>query len=304
MPTPGYPDSTVTPSLVLSSSVETFPSAYLTADEYKNAPIAVDLGSFTYYDQPQDETAALLDVIRRASEWMDNFCNQRLTATQYVENQRARIDKTGVIRVHPYNWPLIQLKNFAYGYTQNSMVSVTDLSGAWLETQQFSVPLASGVVTNQGALSFNSLGPATEILTRYTYISGYVNTTIATASNAATSSITVSDSTAIYAGTSLNIVDGRFSEQVTVSSVSGNTVTLSSPLSNAHAVGTGIHAMPGAVKEAAILVTTSLIKARGQGALTPPSLNSASQMNSNQSNVGNSELSQGMNILKSYSRRR
>ena len=114
----------------------------------------------------------------------------------------------------------------------------------------------------------------------------------------------VADSTAIYAGTMLNIVDGRYNEQVTVSAISGNTVTLSSGLQNAHAVGVGVHAMPGAVKQAAILVTTALIKARGQGAIVPPSMSGASSLTSDQSKPGNNELSQAMTILKSFARRR
>jgi hypothetical protein len=70
---------------------------------------------------------------------------------------------------------------------------------------------------------------------------------------------------------SLEIHDGFNSELVTIASnhTYGNrTVALASPSPYSHATGVSISALPPAVKEAAILVTTAMLKVRGDSSMT------------------------------------
>jgi hypothetical protein len=65
--------------------------------------------------------------------------------------------------------------------------------------------------------------------------------------------------------------DGMNTEIVTVASTytfGSATVPLTRPLVNAHAIGTSVSALPPAIKQAAILVTTAMLKVRGDSSMT------------------------------------
>lgn len=308
MVTPGYPDPSVVPSLFLPSSIEAAPSCYLTNDEYRSMPNAVDLSALTYYQQGQDEEGALHEEIIKASEWMDNYCNQALTAQTYTWQERNRVNRRGEIRVHPPTWPVMQVTAFAYGTSPASLIALGDLSSAWLEPEQFIVPLMSAASTYAGnglTMGFNTVIGGNDVFTRYTYTSGYVCTTLTAGASAAATQIVVASATGITAGTLLTLTDGRTTERVTVSSITGTTVTLSSPLVNTHAAGVGCHALPGAVKKAAMLVTTAFLKTRGSGGMTVRTMSSSETADKAKTERwGANEMAMAENILTSYARRR
>jgi hypothetical protein len=105
---------------------------------------------------------------------------------------------------------------------------------------------------------------------KYTYVNGYANTTIATAASASATSLVVKNGTGIIAGQTLNIFDGVNTEQVTVASTytfGSNTLPLTSGLLYAHCVGVSVSALPAAVKQAAILMTSAFLKIRGDASL-------------------------------------
>jgi len=258
-----------------------FSTPYLTLAEFKNAPTAIDISDLVWNSQDPDvQDAELANVIARASSWIDTYCNQVLAATTETEQQRSRIKDDGTIRFHPRYNPIIALTSFSYGSVNYQMTTVQDCSVAWIEDNQIIFPYAqlASTYSSQGALQFGfPTTPRQEVFLNYTYINGYANTTIVSAT-ASQSSLVVADGTGIVAGQMLKIYDGFSSENVMVASTytfGSTTIPLTKPLSYTHASGVSISALPPAIKEAAILVTTAMLKVRGDnsmimGATTSP----------------------------------
>jgi hypothetical protein len=247
---------------------------YLTLEEYKAAPTAIDLDNLVFDSQdPEVQDNELRNVIARASSWMDTYCNQVLGATTETEQQRSRVSTDGSIRFHPRFSPIVALTEFNYGYPTN-MASLGDCSIAWIEDQQIIIPNANlGNWTSQGPLSFGSYngGPSNTVFLNYTYVAGYTNTTLSAPAIAGNNQINVANGIGIIAGQMLSIYDGINTELVTVASTYtfGSTIVpLTRPLFNSHAVGASFSALPPAIKQAAILVTTAMLKVRGDSSMT------------------------------------
>ena len=250
-----------------------FSTPYLTLDEFKNAPTAIDIDNLVFNSQDPDvQDSELMNVIARASSWIDTYCNQVLAATVETEQQRSRIKADGTIRLHPRYNPIIALLTFNYGNPNTQLQSLPDCSIAWIEDSQIIVPYASASTTysSQGPLQFGfPTSPRQEVFLNYQYVCGYTNTTIASAT-ATQSSITVANGIGFIAGQMLKIYDGMYSENVTVASTytfGSTTVPLVSALQYTHNAGVSISALPPAIKEAAILVTTAFLKVRGDSAM-------------------------------------
>jgi hypothetical protein len=247
---------------------------YLTLDEYKNAPTAIDLDNLVYNSQdPEVQDAELRNAISRASSWADTYCNQVIGATVETEQQRSRVSTDGSIRFHPRFSPVVALTNFEYGYPTN-MASLGDCSIAWIEEQEIIIPNATlGTWTSQGPLSFGSYngGPGNQMFLRYTYVAGYTNTVTELASIAGATQLTVHDGTGIVAGQMLEIYDSLNTEHVTVADTyvfGSNVVPVTRPMVYAHGVGVSVSALPPAIKEAVILITTAFLKVRGDSSMT------------------------------------
>ncbi|NBU93460.1 MAG: hypothetical protein EBS18_02710 [Actinobacteria bacterium] len=250
-----------------------FSTPYLTIAEYKNAPTAIDYDNLVVGGNANAQDAELTNAITRASSWVDQYCNQVIGATIDTEQQRKRISSDGTIRFNPKYAPIVGLTSFSYGSDPTTLITAADCSIAWLEENTIIFPYANLATSysSQGPLQFGFPGTAgTEVFIRYTYVSGYFNSTIVTATSSATS-ITVVDGTGITTGDMLKIYDGYNSENVTVASTytfGSNTIPITSPLLYSHASGTAISDMPAAIKEATILATTAFLKIRGDNSLT------------------------------------
>ena len=245
---------------------------YLSVAEYKNAPTSIDYDNLVVGGNAAAQDAELDRVILRASSFMDEYLNQNLVANRQTETQRTRFTPQGYIALHPNQNPVIALESFYYGPTPNLLSELTDCSQAWFEGQQLIIPVTSMALnySSQGPLAFGGGSPTQQIFTKYTYVAGYVNNPIVSAT-AGASSLVVSRSEGIIAGQMLRIIDGANSETVYVSSsyTYGNTtITLSSPLVYTHAAGSTISNIPNAIKQACILLTTAFIKVRGDNSLT------------------------------------
>lgn len=248
---------------------------YLTLEEYKSAPTAIDLDNLVWNSQDPDvQDAELRNVIGRASSWADTYCNQVLGATIETEQQRTRITPSdGSIRLHPRFSPIVALTDFNYGYPTN-MANLGSCANAWIEEQEIIIPNAQlGNWTSQGPLSFGSYngGYQNEIFVRYTYVAGYTNTIVAVPSLAGDSTLIVKDGTGIVAGQMLNIYDGSNTELITVDDTyvfGSNSVPTKTPMLYDHDIDTSVSALPPAIKEAVILITTAFLKVRGDSSMS------------------------------------
>lgn len=280
---------------------------YLTLDEYKNAPTAIDLDNLVFNSQdPEVQDAELSNVIARASSWADTYCNQVLGATVETEQQRSRVSTDGSIRFHPRFSPVVALLNFNYGYPTN-MATLGDCSVAWIEDQEIIIPNATlGTWTSQGPLSFGSYngGPGNQMFLKYTYVAGYTNTVTELPSDAGDTEFVVHDGTGIVAGQVLSIYDGMNNEHVTVADTyvfGSTTVPVTHPMLYAHNAGVSVSALPPVIKEAVILITTAFLKARGDSSMTMAITSNPGQVLPGSEKFGN-ELILAQRLLSSYRR--
>ena len=282
-----------------SNTTHQFSTPYLTLDEFKNAPTAIDISNLVFSSQDPDvQDAELTNVIARASSWIDTWCNQVLAATTETENMRGRTSNDGTLRIHPRYNPIIALTGFSYGNPSTSLSPISDPSIAWIEDQEIIIPYGNQLFnySSQGPLQF-SWGPSSrsEVFINVQYVAGYANTTINSA-NAGDTVITVADGTGITIGLRMKIYDGYNSEFVTVASsyvFGSSTVPLTSALQYDHLNNESISALPPAVKEAAILVTTAFLKVRGDSSMTMAISTSAGHGSAN-----SDKLSDEINLAK------
>jgi hypothetical protein len=292
----------------INPTTHKFSTPYLTIAEYKNAPTSIDIDNLVFNSSDPDvQDSELTNVIDRASSWIDTFCNQILGATHETENQRARISSDGYIKFHPRYNPVIALTALQYGNPSTDLITVQDCSVAWIEDQQILFPYAymSSLFTSQGPLQFGApYANGTQVYLKYTYVNGYANTLIATAT-ATQSTLTVTDAVGITAGLEMKIYDGMYSERVTVADTytfGSTTIPLEVPLVYSHTAGVSISALPPAIKEAAILVTTAMLKVRGDASMTmgigTAPITDSTGVNQNITN----DMSMAMDLLKPYRR--
>ena len=248
---------------------------YLTLAEYKNAPTAIDTQNLIEGGTQQQQDAALTEIIGRASSWIDTFCcgaQGTLCATLESEVGRVVADKRGRWVIKPRYWPIVEVRSFAVGSDPSTVTAVTlSPQNVWIEEQGFFVGGAFGLTSSAGPLEFGSSGyPGQTGFAAWQYVAGWVNTTLAQNAAQAATSIQLASTTGVYPGSTFQIYDAPNDETVTVAAsyVEGaTTVPLTAPLANAHASGISVSALPPAIKEAAILLTSALIKARGDTAI-------------------------------------
>ena len=280
---------------------------YLTIDEYKNAPTALDYGNLIPGGNQAQQDAELNNAITRASSYIDVFCNQILGATADTEQQRIRVRPDGTLRFHPEYWPIVSLDSLAVGFQPSDTLLSVDPSLAWIEDQQIVYPL------NQGQLSWSSQGPLSlgfpaspraECYIRYDYVNGYTQAITTTSLSIGATSLTVDNALGIIPGHTLKIYDGANTEIINVSNsyvYGSTTVPLSSPIIFAHNAGVAVSSLPDAVKQACILITSAYLKIRGDASLTLSVTNSPSQQAEGSQRVG-SDIAQAQEILKTFRR--
>lgn len=243
---------------------------YITVAEYKNAPTAIDYDNLVVGGNANAQDAELARVIMRATSYLNEYLNQDLHAENTTETQRVRISGQGYIFLHPNKNPVLSLSSFQWGTDPNNLQTLADPSLCWFENQEIVIPLSAinTSYTSQGPLAFGTYGPRIPVFTKYTYIGGYVNTTCVGV--AGQSTLTVINPAGILPGEKYRIIEGAYSEQVTVSpnyTYGSTSVPLVAPLAHSHN-DDGFSNMPFAIKEATILVTTAFIKQRGDRSLT------------------------------------
>lgn len=243
-----------------------FTVPYLTVDEFRTAPTAVDITNLHRGGSLVQQNAELANVINRASSWVNVICGQNLAATRDTETARVRANRDGEIFVHPRYWPILEVTDFEVGTSPTNLTAV-DLTQCWIERQHFTIVSALGLSTSVGPLQFGSISSSYRSFARWTYVNGWPTTTLATAiASTGAVSVHVADATGIYAGTVLSIADAEATETFTVTSVSGTTLTVPA-LTYKHNAGVSISSLPPSVKEACISLTAAFVKARGAEAV-------------------------------------
>lgn len=294
----------------ITANTQQFGKSYLTVAEYKQAPTSIDYDNLVVSStDPAVQDAELANVIARASSWIDNHCNQIIGATADTETQRVRLRNDGTIAIHPKNFPVIALTDLQYSWNANpqNLAAYPNCQFAWIEDQSILVPFAgiNQSYSSQGPLEFGlPSSPRQPLFIQFSYVNGYANTILAVAADAGDASITVTDATGIVIGTQLRIYDGSETETVTVANTytfGSTTVPIVSPLAYDHAASISVSALPPAIKQAAILVTTALLKQRGDSSMTMQVTNIVQRQMPDSDNA-DGDLYDAAQILKPFRR--
>jgi hypothetical protein len=216
----------------------------------------------------------------------------------------------GFLVLSPEYNNIIALTDLSYGAVPTNLVTAdaSTLNQTWFEKAQMIYPLSQLGLTysSQGPLSFGfPPSSRSRIYAKFTYVAGFTNTTIASATAGATS-FTVQNPTGITANDTLTIYDGQYTETVTTTSgytFGSSTITITSALQYAHSSGVSVGSLPQAIKEAAILVTTDFLKVRGDNSLTMAVTTRPSSGPSVQDIIG-SDLALAKELLRPFRRMR
>lgn len=282
-----------------------FSEPYVTIAEFKQAPTAIDVDDLVGGGTSAINDQELANVVARASSWIDSYCGQVLAATLDTEALRATVDRRGFLKIHPRYWPVTEVVSLSYGNLPSLMGSV-DVSQVWIENESIVLPLQGINSAFLGPIQFSGNYQSTaEMFISLSYVNGYANTALSASVAASATALPVSDLTGFLPGQQFQVYDGASTELLTVASTfvptqgAGN-LTLSAPTRYLHLSTISVSALPPAVKQAAIYVTSAILKARGNAALVMQTLTPQTIQTANPSAAG--DLVSAQEILKPYRR--
>jgi hypothetical protein len=182
---------------------------------------------------------------------------------------------------------------------------VSDLSGVRVERKLVKIPVA-GVPSGWSA---NPSSPARSgfLYADVEYVNGWAVTVTSAQAAAGASSFAAAGALGLAPGLRLTIADGANTESVTVGpsyAAGALTVPTVTPLAFAHDAGVAVSALPGAVKDAVILLTSSRIKLRGAEAVQMGSITSEPSAPQPTMPGGTTELAQAKDLLLRFRRAR
>ncbi len=251
---------------------------YLTVDEWKAAPTAIDTTSLLPNGTSAQQNQVIKDAVERASSMVDGYCYQVLAATSDTAFGRYRIGRDQVVRVPLPFKPVLEVSAISVGATPSMLTALSSLADVVIFPHGvIEVPLWNGLPT----LPYPFQGLGQRPLVQVTYVNGWPNTTLAAPATAGGSNVTVASALGIYPGTMLTIYDVTAgTEPVTVAPTytpGSTTVPLTAPLAFAHTAGVSISNLPPRIKEATVLLASVLIQTRGDDAIVIDSIDSPAQ---------------------------
>lgn len=256
--------------------------AYLTPSEFAFAPTALDLKSLVPDGTNITQTQALVDLINRASSWVDMYCfpdgsGGTLGASVDVDTGSFPVTADGYIAATCRFKPVISVLSFSYGASPSMLQALDPAAVASIEfgpsSRVLYVPVnGSGVRNVFGGVP---TGRGGRVFCQWSVIDGFPNSVLGASVDAGGTSLTVSTTLGCQSGTTLTVYDQWRTETVTVVAVVSSTVLTVSPFAQAHTVppapdAISVSALPAVVKQAAILVASALVKERGDNSMVLP----------------------------------
>lgn len=265
------------------------PIPYISPSQYTFAPTAMDVSNMVVNGNTQSQTQALADVIRRSSGLMDRYCfgadssskGASLCATMNVEAAYFRV-MNGELRINCDYKPIIELSGLVIGTDPSNVAPISPYNASMVTFGRSTIYLP----TDGAFVNLSSPSPLLSTLRNrngkiycvWSYVNGYPHTSLAQNITAGTNTVVVNATTplggvaGIYPGSQLRIADNQFTEFITVQSITGTTITTVAPLLYTHTVPSApdflsVTTLPADVEQAAIFMTTYLIKSRGDDAV-------------------------------------
>lgn len=266
-------------------------TSYISTVEYQNAPTAVSTSNLAPGGVPALQAEVLADTIMRASGWLDEHvfhtADGTLAASPSTEDGWVKPKPDGSLQLICKYKPILEVTAVAWGSTPSQASSMTTAPDLVIGEKVITVP---ATVMNTPVGDFATFPVPTsyagQVWACWTYVNGFPHTYLQTSCVAGANSIVVGPSVpggstvyGVYPGTQLTIHDssGGGTEVIVVSSVNGTTLNLASPTLYAHTVPSApasirVSAVPWAIEQACISLTSCLIKLRGTRAMVMPSM--------------------------------
>jgi len=225
---------------------------FVTVAEFKAHPTFLDVQNLRAGSALlSDQDAELFNILLMASEWAEEICDQPLQAHIQTDYGRNWIDQRGRLKVHADHAPVRTVLSYEYGTVLGQVTSVANPLCRIEDGRQIIVEPGGNSFSWSGSLAmgFGSAPSTVELYTTFVYVAGYANATLAAQAAPAATSITVTNSTGIYAGDVLRLWDpGKEESVVVASSWAGQatypytpaTIPLVAPLANEHDAGVGV----------------------------------------------------------------
>jgi hypothetical protein len=242
---------------------------YLTNEEFLTAGTGVDVSNLVTSGSTMTQEAALTDVIRRASSWVDRLCgNKVLAATLDVVAGEYRVRDGLEVWVPVQFVPVIQVNGISVGRDPSSLTAFTDLSTVRIEDKLVKFCLGSNYCYRRG--------PILKTYLQLQYVNGWAHSTTGQAQIVGDQQITPVSNLGFVPGLPFTIKDGGDSEDAVVAPsyvVGSAVVPLTAPLRYPHASGVTVSALPPIIKDATINLVKWLVKMRGSKAIVMGSVN-------------------------------
>ena len=277
---------------VTSPIVPTYSSRipYLTPVEYEASPTGVDTGNLVPDGTTQQNADALVQTIARASSWVDTECRKVLAATLDTTAGRYRVRGDGTITVPLDFTPILQVTSVQAGSTPSTLSPLGDLSNVWLGRKVATIPLWGVPVGSGWAYAVVQ------------YVNGYANGLLTQTVSAQATTLTLDSTLGIAPGEQLTIYDPGSTETVTVATVTDTGVTLTAPTASAHLANVAVSALPPAIKQATVLLTSALIKTRGDDAIVMPDISGQPSHSQTMDPTGSEDITVAFELLAPYRR--
>lgn len=284
---PVVPTPFATPVVVPDTTTLFRRTPYISASEYRHAPTAVDTSTLVPGGGDGDNLAELANVISRASGWADEICFHSaagtLAASLGTESAWVRPKPTGELALFCNYAPILQLNGVALGRNPQEVQSVGSSEAQAITIDGHTIRLPSCELVEGSNFGATPVANNGKVYVVWTYVSGFPHTYLAAAAKAGATSIAVaasepggSEVLGVYPGTQLTVHDGASTEVVVVEEVAGLTLKLKGALAYEHDSPPApdairVSAIPWAVEQAVISLTSCLIKRRGTRAMQMPS---------------------------------
>jgi len=249
---------------------------YVSLNELKYSPTAsaIDFSNLIENASQVAQDRALADLIKRASSKADIYCYGKmgtLNATSNTENGWYRPTRDGNLIFAPSFTPITAVTDIKVGWGPGDGLSDITLSTSNVAIDRDQITLTApstlGLYFGNLGIAGGRWGYQTNMWCQYTYINGWFNSFTTASSTAGATTLTVTDTTGLYAGMTFTIWDGMNDEVCQVASVGTNTITLVSGTAYNHGAGVNVSTMPAAVKQAVIHFVVAMVKERGEGGL-------------------------------------
>lgn len=227
---------------------------YITAAEFLAEPTGVDTSQLIPGGSQDDNKAALVRVIARASSEADRICQQVLAATTDIQSGMYRVQRDGTIGIPVKYTPLIEISDVAVGRRVADAVSLVSLAGTRFEQKVAWVPIPG------------PLSACGRLYAQMTYVNGFAHTLLASPASAGDSSLVLKGALGAFPGLPMTVYDAASTEAIAVNASytpGSATVPLAAPLQFAHSAGVTVSALPPFVRDAVINLVASLVKVRG-----------------------------------------